>query len=400
MKPESLLAPASSSYQYGSLMPSPEEETLDNAPRRRGSRRPFCTGMASALLAFGLFLWIGMHVVEYKGMQSGFFLDSDWGDDDYSYEYEYDSHSSLFQKLLPDNIPLLGRSHHVDPQGEANNHRDFLYSDPELQQRNHKNNKRQKTEIMGSSVPVDTGDLHAEEGCEGTVIIMRHCEKGTIREHCNYMGYERSAYLTTLFGDNARWPAPSYIFAEAPGARRNPQKMNFREVETVLPLAEKFNLTVDTSFSTLETTHLARKVQGMMRSGEMCGKLIVISWKHSKVPHMAQFLGCGPLDGCPIHYKGNDFDHLWQLKFVYRTPFHSSRKHLKAPKESEWAIYGSVQPENFDPLAFSKTIGDYPPGGTKTGGRWRAFDHEIPEREDFDEKTKKKHKWFRKHHHH
>ena len=31
--------------------------------------------------------------------------------------------------------------------------------------------------------------------------------------------------------------------------------------------------------------------------------------------------------------------------------------------KKKWNIFGSVQPENFDPLAFSKSVGDYPPGG-------------------------------------
>jgi hypothetical protein len=83
-------------------------------------------------------------------------------------------------------------------------------------------------------------DADPEDGCEATVIIVRHCEKGTIREHCSYPGYERSVYLASLFGDgNERWPAPSAIFAENP--RRRKDKMNFREMELVGPTSEKVN---------------------------------------------------------------------------------------------------------------------------------------------------------------
>jgi hypothetical protein len=35
-------------------------------------------------------------------------------------------------------------------------------------------------------------------------------------------------------------------------------------------------------------------------------------------------------------------------------------------------IYGDVQVEEFDPLAFSKKMGDYPKGGTLSGARWIA----------------------------
>jgi hypothetical protein len=86
-----------------------------------------------------------------------------------------------------------------------------------------------------------------EEGCEATVILVRHCEKGSVREHCSYPGYERSVYLASLFGDdNERWPAPSAIFAENPHRHKN--KMNFREIELVGPTSEKLNGAYSTSF--------------------------------------------------------------------------------------------------------------------------------------------------------
>lgn len=109
------------------------------------------------------------------------------------------------------------------------------------------------------------------EGCEATVIIIRHCEKRSIREHCAEIGYERSVYLATLFGtdDKSRWPAPSYIFAEGPGHRNNPSKMNFRELETVGPLAEKLNLDVDDSYTDKNVNKLTTKLLTFLQTGKM-----------------------------------------------------------------------------------------------------------------------------------
>jgi len=145
------------------------------------------------------------------------------------------------------------------------------------------------------------------EGCEATVVIVRHCEKGHVREHCAHIGYERSVFLSTLFGDSGaeRWPAPSYIFAEGPGHRKNKRKMNFREIETVGPLAAKLGLDVDDrcvsvvlivllvdgdrgtvtmevtdsrclnlhprmcSFSTKTVNHLSKKILTFLQTGEM-----------------------------------------------------------------------------------------------------------------------------------
>ena len=89
--------------------------------------------------------------------------------------------------------------------------------------------------------------MEPPEGCESTVLIVRHCEKGSVREHCAHVGFERAVYLATQFGSHSheRWPSPSYIFAEGPGERRNTKKMNFREIETVGPLSEKVGVKVD-----------------------------------------------------------------------------------------------------------------------------------------------------------
>lgn len=157
--------------------------------------------------------------------------------------------------------------------------------------------------------------INVPDGCEATVVIVRHCEKGSIREHCSYSGYERSVYLSTIFGDDdERWPAPSYIFALDAGSRHSKKKRVYREMETVLPLAVKTNLTVDYSYDVQHTKELGQNISDMLRSGKMCGKVAVICWKHSGIPHLAHKLGCGPEQGCPADYPSYSFDQAWQIK--------------------------------------------------------------------------------------
>lgn len=151
------------------------------------------------------------------------------------------------------------------------------------------------------------GEIHylpIEDGCEATVMLVRHCEKGDIREHCSYQGFERSVYLASLFGDGEhdRWPLPSYIFALSPVGRDNARKMNFREIETVEPLATKAGITIDDSYPVHRAAELASEVLTFLQSGQMCGKLTVISWKHSEISHLARKLGCGPFEGCPVSF--------------------------------------------------------------------------------------------------
>lgn len=117
-----------------------------------------------------------------------------------------------------------------------------------------------------------------------------------------------------------------------------------------------------------------------LHTGQMCGKLTLIVWKHSNIGHLARHLGCGPTQGCPIDYKGRTFDDAWQIKYTFRTKHHSDRKDLSLDKKPRWEIYGGVQAEGFDPLAFSKSVGDYPFGGTDHGARWEKIKVDYPER--------------------
>lgn len=136
-----------------------------------------------------------------------------------------------------------------------------------------------------------------------------------------------------------------------------------------------------TSYTTRTVNHLAKQILAEVQTGQMCGKVTLISWKHSNIAHLAHHLGCGPAQGCPLDYRGKSFDNAWQIKFVYKQLEHSDRRDLKLEKHPEWHIFGSVQPEGFDPLAFSKQFGDYPRGGTEYGARWQKAKVAYPERE-------------------
>ena len=132
----------------------------------------------------------------------------------------------------------------------------------------------------------------APEGCETTVMLIRHCEKYNLKSHCNYVGYERAMYLATQFGHDKsnRWPAPSKIYA-LQVKRRHGKHKNFRELETVQEIAKKFKLPINEEFHTSDTKQLATTLLRSILQGEHCGGLILISWKHSNLPNLARKLG-------------------------------------------------------------------------------------------------------------
>ena len=185
--------------------------------------------------------------------------------------------------------------------------------------------------------------------------VLRHCEKGNLKKHCDYIGLERSVYLASLFGDHGeRYPTPAYIFAESPDGRRSSLKRNYREVETAGPLSQKTGVDVDASYNTETEKKLVGHLGKLLKRGELCGKVVVIVWKHSSIGRLARKLGCRHDQGCPDEYHGKSFDEIWQLRYVYdfQVSPNVEYHHHKRPKL--WQVFGSVQEENFDPLAFSK----------------------------------------------
>ena len=144
----------------------------------------------------------------------------------------------------------------------------------------------------GNQKMANSDNGHAPEGCESTVLLIRHCEKLNLKSHCDYQGYERAVYLSTLFGhDHERWPAPDAIYALQPSHRSNPKRRNYREIETVQAVAKKFKMDINDSYGPNDNPHIARRILDSIRNGEVCGKVVLVSWKHSELPDLAQHLG-------------------------------------------------------------------------------------------------------------
>ena len=212
------------------------------------------------------------------------------------------------------------------------------------------------------------------EGCDATILIVRHCEEGHSSEHCGLIGFQRAEYFATLFGEGAKWPKPSYLIGMAIGERaHNPYKKNWREIETIQPLADKFGMEIDVSIGFPEKQDLTNMLFARLRAGQLCGKLTVISWKHSDMPHFATSMGCTPDDGCPLKFGHFEYDELWQIKYHYEmqkyAPYvlddfseYGMEKRARHPWFGicpKWTVSGTVLKEAFDPLEWAKKKGLY-----------------------------------------
>jgi len=221
-------------------------------------------------------------------------------------------------------------------------------------------------------------------GCQGTVLIMPHCESsfksergpGEHRDHCNFIGLQRSYYLITQFGNGneKRWPIPRDIFVFGSNLRRK------RATETMLPLQRYYNVqgrSVPSAYS--NRALLVKRIASLITSGELCSHVITVTTEFTiDIPDLASDLGCGPINagaGCPMVYGRHDVDKVWELRFVYDKKGDESYENKmndvdantnvnSGVDELKWRVYGNPVSERFDPLAFSKLVGDYDSGAT------------------------------------
>lgn len=223
--------------------------------------------------------------------------------------------------------------------------------------------------LFNSQPPTNT-----EKGCQGTVLIMPSCESKNGVDSCNFVGLERSFYLITLFGRDRRWPVPLDVFVLGSTYKRQ------RAVETMMPLQVHYqvqNRSEPACYS--KRKDLVRDVSLLIMNGTMCGNIVTVTAAFEyEIPLIASDLGCGPLNagaGCPTVFDGN-FDSVWELRFVYDE---EGNQGIEDDDDNDdgngnsgdgdhsghdldglkWRVYGSVVKEKFDPLAFSKIVGDY-----------------------------------------
>ena len=106
-------------------------------------------------------------------------------------------------------------------------------------------------------------------------MLHRHCEKyGPLvhtnhdDQHCSYLGLERAHFIPTLFGVNGtkKWPVPSFLYALLPDRADH---SNFRQVETLRPLATIQSLDIHRKYKEGQETALAQELFTKMQSGDV-----------------------------------------------------------------------------------------------------------------------------------
>lgn len=109
---------------------------------------------------------------------------------------------------------------------------------------------------------------------------------------------------------------------------------------------------VDNALSTIDMSNtMESPTTGEMRS--MCNNgLVVVNWKHSRIPNLSAALGCGKEEGCPKKYHSQDFDTIWLLTFQYSVSVEESHslgylKNSPITLRGDWKISNELVNEGF-----------------------------------------------------
>ena len=142
------------------------------------------------------------------------------------------------------------------------------------------------------------------------VLLIRHAEKPPDAEmsiHLNEQGKKRAEALHQLFEkSNARSaPLPKPDFLIAPKASNKSR----RSMETLEPLATKYNLTIAADYEKEDVEKLSHAI---FHDPKYAGKTVLIAWNHTFLPSLASTLKA---PNTPVTWKDDQFDRVWEIRY-------------------------------------------------------------------------------------
>lgn len=129
------------------------------------------------------------------------------------------------------------------------------------------------------------------------VIILRHAEKPDQGDNLSCTGLNRALKLPAVI--NAKFGVPNYAYVPAPAVGKATKSL--RMLQTISPLAVKYNLTLNTNYEVDDTKKLAANI--LKKSGT-----VIVVWEHNNIPDIISALG---VDTKKLKWRGDDFDSLW-----------------------------------------------------------------------------------------
>jgi hypothetical protein len=135
-----------------------------------------------------------------------------------------------------------------------------------------------------------------------TVVIIRHAEKPPKGKNLNCKGLNRSLKLPAVLYSKFGIPGSIYV----PSLDNNVSTGHARMFQTVVPLAAKYNLKINSKYTEADTTALANDIK--RQKG-----IVLVVWQHSTLPSIVRALG---VQGFNMLWGNNDYDSIWIVNFT------------------------------------------------------------------------------------
>lgn len=133
------------------------------------------------------------------------------------------------------------------------------------------------------------------------IVFIRHAEKPLKGDNLNCQGINRSLKLPAVIA--AKFGVPDKIFV--PGVGLGETTKHSRMFQTIVPLAAKYNLTVNSSRTEKDSLGLAADLKS--RTG-----LILVVWEHGGIAPIVHSLGAKQQN---LKWPDDDYDSIWIVTF-------------------------------------------------------------------------------------
>lgn len=132
------------------------------------------------------------------------------------------------------------------------------------------------------------------------VIIIRHGEKPENGDNLSCKGLNRALQLPAVI--NKKFGIPNHIFV--PAINTGKSTSTARMYQTAVPLAVKYNLTINTKYDVRDAKDLVQDV--LKKNGT-----VLIVWEHDNIDNILKAFGMKDASKWP----GDDFDSIWIVSF-------------------------------------------------------------------------------------
>ncbi|MFO1338484.1 MAG: hypothetical protein U1F53_09630 [Burkholderiaceae bacterium] len=158
------------------------------------------------------------------------------------------------------------------------------------------------------------------------IVLVRHAEKPPAEglpqgvgqdgiadpQELTVRGWQRAGALVALFDGTRAGPWGAGPAAHLLACRPERAHPSRRAVSTLVPLARRCGLEVDTGFRAGDEAALARHLRGL-------GGLVVVAWSHQYLPALARHLAADAA-AVPPSWPAERFDLLWLLQPLQPLP--------------------------------------------------------------------------------